>query len=48
VHPGLLAVSVTGGLVGTIGALIAARHPKLEPRLEPEQSTPLQRAPSPE
>jgi uncharacterized membrane protein YdjX (TVP38/TMEM64 family) len=28
VHPGLLAVSVTGGLVGTIGAVIAARRPR--------------------
>jgi uncharacterized membrane protein YdjX (TVP38/TMEM64 family) len=30
VHPALLAVSVTGGLVGTIGAVLAARRPRLK------------------
>lgn len=36
VHPGLLAVSVTGGLVGTIGAVIAARRPRVERVPTPE------------
>ena len=30
VSPGLLAVSVVGGLVGTVGAVVAARRPHLE------------------
>ena len=42
VSPALLAVSVTGGLVGTIGAVVAARRPHLERCPEVE------RAPSPE
>lgn len=36
VHPGLLAVSVTGGLVGTVGAVIAARRPQVERVPTPE------------
>jgi uncharacterized membrane protein YdjX (TVP38/TMEM64 family) len=31
VSPGLLAVSVTGGLIGTVGAAVAARRPAEEP-----------------
>jgi uncharacterized membrane protein YdjX (TVP38/TMEM64 family) len=36
VSPALLAVSVTGGLVGTLGAAVAARRPAPEPAAEPE------------
>jgi uncharacterized membrane protein YdjX (TVP38/TMEM64 family) len=44
VSPALLAVSVTGGLVGTIGAVIAARRPKLQPQPPAER----EQAPLPE
>ena len=37
VPPGLLAVSVTGGLVGTIGAVVAARRPRPAGTGEPER-----------
>ena len=36
VHPALLAVSLTGGLVGTVGAVVAARRPHLERTPTPE------------
>jgi len=36
VSPALLAVSVTGGLVGTIGAVVAARRPAHERAPTPE------------
>ena len=36
VSPALLAVSVTGGLVGTVGAVVAARRPHLERASTPE------------
>jgi uncharacterized membrane protein YdjX (TVP38/TMEM64 family) len=48
VSPALLAVSVTGGLVGTIGAVVAARRPKLEPPSQPVPRPETVRAPLPE
>ena len=39
VSPALLAVSVTGGLVGTVGAVVAARRPKLQPPVEPMRAS---------
>jgi uncharacterized membrane protein YdjX (TVP38/TMEM64 family) len=44
VSPALLAVSVTGGLVGTIGAVVAARRPKLQPQPRPERRPQSERA----
>src|SRR6185312_16984746 len=37
VSPALLAVSVTGGLVGTVGAVVAARRPAAEPAASSDQ-----------
>jgi len=36
VSPAMLAISVAGGLVGTIGAAVAARRPHLERAAAPE------------
>ena len=38
VSPALLAVSVTGGLVGTVGAVVAARRPHLERARRPSSA----------
>ena len=37
VSPALLAVSVTGGLVGTVGAVVAARRPHLDRAPSPDR-----------
>ena len=37
VAPALLAVSVTGGLVGTVGAVVAARRPHLDRAPSPDR-----------
>jgi hypothetical protein len=37
VSPALLAVSVTGGLLGTVGAVVAARRPAETPAPSPER-----------
>ena len=43
VSPALLAVSVTGGLVGTVGAVVAARRPQWERTPSPDQRCPADR-----